>query len=75
MRVSNVTNDSLVIQAKNAKDYASALLIAARIQENTGGDMVVCSVDDSEMWVQVTAVWGVKQAQDFRNEYRIAKGV
>lgn len=74
MRVSNVTNDNLVIQAKNAQDYASARAVAAKMQENTDGAMVACSSDESEMWVQVTAVWGGKQAQDFKNEYKIAKG-
>lgn len=74
MRVSNVTNDNLVIQAKSAQDYARAVMVAARIQENTDGNMAVCSSDDCEMWVQITAVWGGKQAQDFKNEYSLAKG-
>jgi hypothetical protein len=74
MRVTNITNDNMVIQAKNEQDYAKALEVAKMIQENTDGEMVACSADDTELWVQVTAVWGGKQAQDFRNEYRIARG-
>jgi hypothetical protein len=73
MRTTNITNDNLVIQAKNAQDYTQALLVAAKMEENTDGWMVVCSSDDSELWVQVTAVKRGKQAEDFKNEYRLAK--
>jgi hypothetical protein len=73
MRTTNITNDNLVIQAKNAQDYAQALLVAAKMEENTDGWMVVCSADEYEMWVQVTAVKKGKQATDFKNEYNLAK--
>ena len=73
MRTTNITNDNLVIQAKNAQDYAQALLVAAKMEENTDGWMVACSADEYEMWVQVTAVKKGKQAADFKNEYNLAK--
>lgn len=72
MRISNVTNDNLVIQARNATEFSKAQAVALKMEE-LDSDLVVCSEDEHELWVQVTARWAPKQAEEFKEIYKLAK--
>lgn len=68
----SVTNDQLVIQARNQDDY----LVAEKVAEKMVKDnhwMVIASVDPRELWIHVTADWMNEQAGQFADAYLSAK--
>jgi hypothetical protein len=73
MRISNITNDNIVIKARNEADYEMAYKIAERMAANSQGEIVMCSADDCEFWVQLTCRWSYFQANEIKTEFQIAK--
>jgi len=72
MKIVKVTNDNLVIQARNEADYKKALEVAK--QMNLIESMfVVTATCATELWVQVCASWDNKQAMDLQTVYKMAK--
>lgn len=75
MKISQVCNGSLVIQAnvKKLGDMQAALSVASRMEEESGGLFVVTSSCDVEQWVQLCGSWEKEQQQYFIAAYREAK--
>ena len=72
MKISNITNDNLVIQARTEKDFEKAEKVAD-IMAADNNWMVVCSECDWELWVQLTARWLPYRAGEFKDKYHVAK--
>ena len=72
MRITSATNDNIVITAKDASDFQKALSVAEKMVEQNSWMVLACE-DPDELWVQVTALWRGKQAQDMRDAYNYAK--
>ena len=73
MKISNVTNDNIVIQARDEADYQKAQQVAIEMEKLSNGDLVNCSADDYAFWVQLTACWDNYQASQFKELYKEAK--
>jgi len=75
MRISNLSNDSLLIQANVNKkgDYELVCRVADQMVADSGGDFVVASECPYEQWVQICAKWEWEQAEDLRYCYKEAK--
>ncbi len=54
MKITLINNHELIIQARNAKDFQDALIVAEKIG-NHDDDIAFCSSCEYEMWCHVTA--------------------
>jgi hypothetical protein len=72
MKITNVTNDNIVIQARNEKDFILAQAVAQKMADDNDW-MVQCCVDEQCMWLQLTACWNHLQAEEFTYAYQAAK--
>ena len=72
MKIENVTNDNLVIKARNEIDYKKALRVANKMTEQNTYMVIACE-DPYEFWVQITATWRGRQASDMKEAYKQAK--
>lgn len=77
MKISQLCNASLVIQANVNKigDMDKASLVAAQMELDSEGDIVVTSECEYEKWVQVCACWENFQAKELKDAYFEAKRI
>ncbi len=75
MKISEITNGDLIIQANVNKegDYHAAMEVALKMERDSGGEFVVTSLCEREQWVQVCGAWYSKQAWELRDAYTTAK--
>ena len=73
MKISNVSNDSITLQARNAQDFEKALQVADKMESITEKDLVVVSYCEYAWWIQLTSRWYNKQASEWREVYQLAK--
>jgi len=73
VKISNVSNDSITLQARNAQDFEKALQVADKMESITEKELVVVSYCEHTWWVQLTSRWYNKQASEWREVYQLAK--
>lgn len=72
MRMESVTNDRLIIQAKDQQDYELAEKVADKMVKDNDW-IVVASVQPSEFWIHMSCKWANEQAGWFKDAYLDAK--
>lgn len=75
MKLTTLNNAEIVIQANVnwLSDYENALKVAQKMVANNPGYIDIASVDNTEQWIHLCAVWDNRQAEELKEEYLIAK--
>ncbi len=73
MKITLITNQELVIQARNEKDFEQAHKVAQKISEHYGEMADVCGECKHELWVHICFIDMPYQAKDIRDVYNVIK--